>query len=306
MTVSKEILEKINELKKKHNAVIIAHNYQIPDVQDIADLLGDSLALATEASKLDADVIVFCGVNFMAETAKILSPEKLVLHPDLTARCPMADMVELPFLREMKARHPDAVTVSYVNTTAEVKAESDFCCTSGNAVKVIKSLKEKKIIFTPDRNLGMYTQRFVPEKEIIIWPGFCLVHHHKITVKKLEALKSLHPDAEVLVHPECTPEIIDYADFTYSTHGMIVHAKKSEKTEFILGTEKDMVYRLSKDIPGKKFYAVDDAICQNMKRITLDKVVRCLESLTPVIEIPPDILRKARIPLDRMIAIGRG
>jgi quinolinate synthase len=306
MLVSKKTLDKISELKKKHNAVIIAHNYQIPEVQDIADLLGDSLALATEAAKLDADVIIFCGVNFMAETAKILSPDKTVIHPEPLARCPMADMVEVPFLREMKARYPDAVTVSYVNTTADVKAESDICCTSGNAVKVIKSLKEKQVIFTPDRNLGMYTQRFVPEKEIIIWPGFCLVHHNKITVKKLEALKSLHPDAEVLVHPECTPEVIDYADFTYSTHGMVVHAQKSEKKEFILGTEKDMVHRMSRDMPGKKFYAVGDAICQNMKRITLEKVVRSLETLGPAVEIPPDILKRARIPLDRMVEIGRG
>lgn len=306
MSVSKEILEKIKELKKEHNAVIIAHNYQLPEVQDVADLLGDSLALATEASKLKAEVIVFCGVNFMAETAKILSPDKIVIHPEPLARCPMADMVEVPFLKEMQARHPDAVTVSYVNTTADVKAESDICCTSGNAVKVIQSLKERKIIFTPDRNLALYTQRFVPEKEIIVWPGFCAVHHNKITVKKLEALKSLHPDAEVLVHPECTPEVIDYADFTYSTHGMIVHARKSDKKEFILGTEKEMAYRMSMDFPDKKFYAIGDAICQNMKRITLEKIVRSLETLAPAVEISPDILRKAKIPLDRMVEIGRG
>ena len=306
MRVSKEISERIAELKKQKNAVIIAHNYQLPEVQDVADILGDSLALATEASKLDSDVIVFCGVNFMAETAKILSPEKKVLHPEPLARCPMADMVDVPFLREMRARYPDAAVVSYVNTMADIKAESDMCCTSGNAVKVIQSMKEKQIIFTPDRNLGMYVQRFVPEKEIIIWPGFCAVHHNKITVPKLQALKELHPDAEILVHPECTPEVIDYADFTYSTHGMIVHAKKSEKKEFILGTEKEMAYRMNVDIPGKKFYAVGDAICQNMKRITLEKVIHSLETMSPEVVIPQEILAKAKVPLDRMVAIGRG
>ncbi len=306
MPVSQEILDRIKKLKAEHNAVIIAHNYQIPDVQDIADLLGDSLALATEASKLDAKVIVFCGVNFMAETAKILSPEKIIIHPEPDARCPMADMCEVPFLREMKAKHPEAAVVSYVNTTADVKAESDICCTSGNAVKVVQSLREKQVIFTPDRNLGMYVQRFVPEKEIILWPGFCAVHHNRITVAKLEALKAQHPNAEVLVHPECIPEVIDYADFTYSTQGMVTHAKKSSATEFILGTEKDMAYRMAMDIPGKKFYAVGDAICQNMKRITLDKVLASLETLSPQLELPPDILKKARAPLDKMVSIGRG
>jgi quinolinate synthase len=306
MPVSQVVLDRVKKLKAKHNAVVIAHNYQIPDVQDIADLLGDSLALATEAAKLDADVIIFCGVNFMAETAKILSPEKIVIHPEPGARCPMADMCEVPFLREMKSRYPEAAVVSYVNTTADVKAESDICCTSGNAVKVVKSLAEKQVIFTPDRNLGMYVQRFVPEKEIILWPGFCAVHHNKITVAKLEALKAQHPGAEVLVHPECIPEVIDYADFTYSTQGMMTHAMKSQATEFILGTEKDMAYRMAMDIPGKKFYAVGDAICQNMKRITLDKVINSLETLTPQLELPPEILRKARAPLDKMVSIGRG
>jgi len=218
----------------------------------------------------------------------------------------MADMVEVPFLREMRDRHPDAVVVSYVNTMAEVKAESDYCCTSGNAVRVVKSLKEGKVVFTPDRNLGLYVQRFVPNKEIILWPGFCAVHHNKITVQKLEALKALHTEAEVLVHPECIPEVIDYADFTYSTHGMLEHARKSAKKEFILGTEKEMAYRLSKELPGKKFYAVGDAVCQNMKRITLEKVTASLESLSPKVIIQPEILRRAKVPLDRMMGIGRG
>jgi len=306
MNVPEGKADRIIRLKKEIDAVILAHNYQPPEIQDIADILGDSLALATEAKDSKAEVIVFCGVNFMAETAKILNPGKTVIHPEPLARCPMADMVEVPFLKEMQASHPDAVTVSYVNTTADVKAESDLCCTSGNAVKVIKSLKEKRVIFTPDRNLGLYVQRFVPDKEILLWPGFCAVHHNRITVQRLEALKSLHPDAEVLVHPECTPEVIDYADFTYSTHGMMVHAMKSGKKEFILGTEKEMAYRLSKDIPDKRFYALGDAICQNMKRITLEKVITSMETLAPKVEIPAEIIERAKLPLDRMVAIGRG
>lgn len=306
MSVSEADARYIRELKEQKGAVILAHNYQIPEVQDVADFLGDSLALATKAAQTDVKALVFCGVNFMAETAKILSPEKIVIHPDPASRCPMADMVDVAFLREMQSRHPDAITVSYVNTMAEVKAESDICCTSGNAVKVVASLKEKKVIFTPDRNLGLYVQRFVPDKEIIIWPGFCAVHHNKITVQKLDAIKKLHPEAEVLVHPECTPEVIDYADFTYSTHGMIEHARKSAKKEFILGTEKEMAYRLTADFPDKMFYAVGDAVCVNMKRITLDKVIKSLETMAPRVEIPDEILRKAKVPLDRMVAIGRG
>ncbi len=306
MPVLKETSDKISELKCKHNAVIMAHNYQLPEIQDIADLLGDSLALATEASRLDAEVLIFCGVNFMAETAKILSPEKIVVHPEPDARCPMADMVEVPLLRKMKENHPDAVVVSYVNTTADVKAESDVCCTSGNAVKVIKSLNEKKVIFTPDMNLGLYVQRFVPDKEIILWPGFCAVHNNRITVEKLRNIKSQHPGAEILVHPECTPEVIDYADFTYSTHGMLAHVKRSQCDEFILGTEKEMAYRLSIDVPTKKFYAVGDAVCTNMKLITLEKVIASLETLKPTVKLPNDILKNAKRPLDRMVQIGRG
>jgi len=306
MAARKDLAQRIQKLKLENDAVILAHNYQLPEVQDVADILGDSLALAQEAMASNAEHIVVCGVNFMAETAKILNPDRTVIHPEPMARCPMADMVEVPFLREMRDRHPDAVVVSYVNTMAEVKAESDYCCTSGNAVRVVKSLKEGKVVFTPDRNLGLYVQRFVPNKEIILWPGFCAVHHNKITVQKLEALKALHTEAEVLVHPECIPEVIDYADFTYSTHGMLEHARKSAKKEFILGTEKEMAYRLSKELPGKKFYAVGDAVCQNMKRITLEKVTASLESLSPKVIIQPEILRRAKVPLDRMMGIGRG
>ena len=219
MAVPQETVQYIQELKEKHDAVIIAHNYQPPEIQDIADLLGDSLALATEGSKLTQRVIIFCGVDFMAETAKILSPEKTIIHPEPKARCPMAAMITPEALRDAKANNPDAIVVSYVNTTADVKAETDICCTSGNAIKVIKSVPEKKIIFTPDKNLGMYIQRFVPEKEIMCWEGFCGTHQRNVTIERLMALKKQHPDAEVIVHPECTPDVIDYADFVFSKIG---------------------------------------------------------------------------------------
>ena len=306
MIVSPETIQHIQELKAKHNAVIIAHNYQPPEIQDIADLLGDSLALATEGANLPHDVIIFCGVNFMAETAKILSPEKKVIHPEPASRCPMAAMITPEALREMKAKHPDAVVVSYVNTTADVKAETDICCTSGNAVKVIKSIPEKKIIFTPDKNLGMYVQRFVPEKEILCWEGFCGTHQNNITIERLKALKEQHPGAEVIVHPECTPEVIDFANHVFSTHGMLEHAKTSKVTKFIMGTEKEMAYRLSQDVPEKTFIPVAEAICPNMKKITLEKVIASLETLEPELTLPDDIMQKAKIPLERMVNIGRG
>lgn len=305
MPVDPDTIQYVQELKKKHNAVIIAHNYQIPEIQDIADMLGDSLALAAEAMKLEQDVIIFCGVNFMAETAKILSPEKRVIHPEPDSRCPMAAMITPQALREMKAKYPDAVVVSYVNTTADVKAESDICCTSGNAVKVITSIPEKRIIFTPDRNLGMYVQRFVPDKEIMCWEGFCGTHQNEVTVERLGAQKVLHPDAEIMVHPECTPAVIDYADHVFSTYGMLEHAKKSSTMEFIVGTEKEMAYRLGQQVPDKKFYPVAEAICTNMKKITLEKVIASMETLEPEIILPPEIMKKAKIPLERMVNIGR-
>jgi len=305
MAVSQETIQYIQELKDKLNAVIIAHNYQPPEIQDIADLMGDSLALAVEAMKLEQEIIIFCGVNFMAETAKILSPEKKVIHPEPASRCPMAAMITPQALREMKARHPDAIVVSYVNTTADVKAETDICCTSGNAVKVIQSIPENKIIFTPDKNLGMYVQRFVPDKNIMCWEGFCGTHQNNVTLERLKALKEQHPEAEVIVHPECTPEVIDFADHVFSTHGMLEHAKSSEKTEFIMGTEKEMCYRLSQDVSGKIFIPVAEAVCSNMKKITLEKVIASLENLEPEIVLPDDIVKKARISLERMVNIGR-
>jgi quinolinate synthase len=299
------LADRLRELKEDRNAVILAHNYQLPEVQDNADILGDSLQLAVDATKTNADVIVFCGVDFMAETAKILAPERAVLHPDPEAKCPMAAMCEVEFLQAKREEHPDAIVVSYVNTTADVKAQTDVCCTSANAVKVVKSVQQNKVIFTPDRNLGLYVQRFVPDKEIILWPGFCATHHSRITVEDLQDLKNQHPEAEVMVHPECTPEVIDMADHVFSTGGMLKHAKNSPKTEFIVGTEKEMVYRLSTEVSNKTFHPLEKAICPNMKRISLEKVVKSLEDMSPTIELSQDIIERARRPLERMVEIGR-
>ena len=237
--MDKEIRTHIRDLKKKHNAIILAHNYQIPEVQDIADLVGDSLDLAKKATKTDAKNIIFCGVGFMAESAKILNPDKNVIIPDINAKCPMAQMVDPEKLEQLKKEHPDAEVVAYINTTAEIKALSDICCTSSNGEKVVKSLSAEKIIFVPDRNLGAYVQRFVPDKEMILWPGMCPTHH-KIRKEQIMKLKNKHPNAEILVHPECRPEIIDIADHAFSTNGMVNYAKKSDSEEFIIGTEKDL------------------------------------------------------------------
>jgi len=300
-----KINEKIEILKKKHNAVILVHNYQIPEIQDIADHLGDSLDLAIKASKTNAENIIFCGVDFMAESTKILNPDKNVIIPDITAKCPMAEMVDANDLMKLKKEHPDAKVVSYINTTAEIKAISDICCTSSNGINVVKSVSSKKIIFVPDRNLGAYIKRFVTDKEIILWPGMCPTHH-KIHEDEILNLKKKHPKAEILVHPECRPEIIDIADHALSTNGMVNHSKKSEKSEFIIGTEKDMCYRLKKENPNKIFYPIKSAICPNMKKITLEKVLNSLETLEPKVKLSDEIMKKAKKPLQKMMEIGRG
>jgi len=302
----KDKIERINKLKKQHNAIILAHNYQLPEIQDIADFVGDSLDLALKATKTDANVIVFCGVNFMAEAAKILNPDKTVIHPDIDSRCPMADMVDVESLNWLQRDYPDAATVAYINTTADVKAVSDICCTSSNAVKVIESLNAKKVIFIPDTNLGLYAKRFVKDKMMIIWPGMCPTHHNGIKKEDILGLKKQHPNAEIMVHPECRPEVIDIADHVFSTNGMVNHAKQSDSKEFIVGTEKELCYRLKKENPDKIFYPIETAVCPNMKKITLDKVLLSLEKLEPQLELPTEIMEKARIPLDKMMKIGRG
>ena len=301
MTIQNDIMA----LKKKRHAVILGHNYQRPEVQDISDHLGDSLALSVKATQTDAKVIVFCGVDFMAESAKVLNPEKTVLHPNLGAKCPMASMMDIQGLRELKNEHPDAYVVGYVNTSAECKTELDIACTSSNAIKIVKKAPTKKVIFVPDTNLGLYVQRFVKDKEIIFWPGYCPTHV-EIRKEDLLALKKQHPNAELMVHPECTPEVIDIADVAISTEGMIRHARESPKKEFIVGTEKNMIYRLKKEVPNKIYIEVPAAICPNMREISLQDVLTSLETLQPEITLSADIIKKARVPLERMIEAGRG
>lgn len=296
--------ERILELKKNKDAIILGHNYQRKEVQEISDFLGDSYGLSVQASRTNAKIIVFCGVDFMAESAKILNPEKTVLHPNLKAKCPMAAMVDARSLKELKAEHPGAPVVSYVNTSAEVKAETDICCTSANAVKIVQSLPDKKVIFVPDTNLGLYVQRFVKDKEMILWPGYCPTHV-KITKKDLQGLKKLHPEAEMLVHPECSPEVIDFADHAFSTEGIIRHVVSSPKKEFIIGTEENMLHRLRKEAPGKIFYATPNATCPNMREISLEDVRDSLMKMQYRIELPADIIERAKVPLERMIAAGR-
>lgn len=296
--------DRITELKKERNAVILAHNYQVPEIQDIADFVGDSLGLAMAASKTTADVIIFCGVDFMAESAKILNPSKVVIHPEPKAKCPMAAMCEPKGVRMLKKDFPRAEVVAYVNTSAECKAEADICCTSSNAVKVVNSLASDLVIFIPDENLASFVQRST-EKDVIPWPGYCPTHE-SISVDKLKKLKEEHPKAVILVHPECRPDVIDMADATRSTEGMVQFAKESPKTEFIIGTEQEMLYRLRKECPDKTFYSVPGAVCPTMKLITLDNILAALESMSPEVILDPVLMDKARKPLQRMMDVGRG
>jgi len=297
--------DRIKELKEERNAIILAHNYQIGEVQDIADYKGDSLGLSQKAAKSDADVIVFCGVDFMAESAAILCPNKTVLLPELEAKCPMAAMITAESLRAKKEKHPGAVVVCYVNTTADVKAESDICCTSSNAIKVVNSLKEDEVIFVPDKNLALYVAAHT-DKKIIPWEGYCSSHHF-ILKEDVLSVKARHPEAEILVHPECRPEVIEISDKALSTDGMIRYAKKSKAKEFIIGTETGILYRLRKENPDKRFYpASDHAVCPGMKVNTLDKIVNALENMEHKVIIPEYIRVKAKQALDRMLGVGRG
>ncbi|MFO8132675.1 MAG: quinolinate synthase NadA [Thermoplasmatota archaeon] len=296
---------RLGQLKQKHNAVILAHNYQRPEVQDVADYVGDSLGLAMQASETNADTVVFCGVDFMAETAKILNPDKTVVHPNEEARCPLAAMVDVEGLQALKEKHPSAGVVSYVNTTAEVKAASDICCTSSNAVKAIKSLAEETIIFVPDEHLGRYAQRFLPDRNLILWPGICPTHH-TITAEDIQALQHEHPSAKTMVHPECRPAVIDLADEVLSTGGMIRDARYGDADAFIVGTEKELCHRLSTECPDKRFHPIHKACCPNMKKITLEKVLKSIETLTPTVSLSRRVIKEARRPLQRMMDMGRG
>jgi len=299
----RELIENIAELKRQRNAVIVAHNYQNDEVQEIADIVGDSFALSRFCASSAYDVIVFCGVHFMAESAKLLSPEKTVLLPEKDAGCPMAEMATAEALREAKLQHPDAAVVCYINSTAEVKAECDICCTSSNALNVIRSLKQKDILFVPDCNLGSYVAKQVPEKNIILWKGFCATHH-KIKKEDVIKVRELHPDALLLVHPECRPEVVELADYVGSTKQIIDYASASDASKFIIGTEMGVLYKLKKDNPGKQFYLLSTGlVCPNMKKTKLKSIYEALRDMKNNIVLDEAIAEKARIPLDRMLQI---
>ncbi|MGD8238586.1 MAG: quinolinate synthase NadA [Armatimonadota bacterium] len=298
-----DIVRSIERLKQERNAILLVHNYQPPEVQDIADFLGDSLGLSREAASTDADLIVFCGVHFMAETAKILSPDKTVVMPDVHAGCPMANMVTPERLVEIKARHPDATVVTYVNSSAAVKAESDYCCTSANALAVVEAIPNDKILFVPDRHLGEYVAE-QSDKEFIFWEGFCPVHM-KILTEDIGRLREEWPDAEVLVHPECTADVRALADHVLSTTGICKRAEASDAETFVIGTEVGILHRLRRENRGKRFVpASERAVCPNMKLTTLERVLRSLEDLAEEIQVEEDIRGRARRAIDRMVAIG--
>jgi quinolinate synthase len=298
-----DVIEKINTLKKKKNAIILAHNYQPGEIQDIADFTGDSLDLSRRAAAASADVIVFCGVLFMAETAAILSPKKTVLLPDKTAGCPMADMITAKQLSELKKKYPDSVVVCYVNSPAEVKAISDYCCTSSNAVDIVNSIEpQKKIIFVPDKNLGQVVSEKTA-RNLVLWPGYCPTHVFA-TAEDIKKVQTAHPDAVTLAHPECPKPVRDCADELLSTGQMLRYAKKSDKKEFIIATEIGIIYTLEKQNPEKVFYpASGKFVCPNMKKITLEKVLFALEDNKFVIKVPQDVAEKAKSALDKMIAV---
>lgn len=294
------VQEEITRLKEEKNAIILVHNYQRPKVQDVADYLGDSLGLSRKASNTNADMIVFCGVTFMAETAKILSPDKTVLLPRKEAGCPMADMVSSEEVIALREKYPNAKVVSYVNTNADVKAVTDVCCTSSNAVEVVRNIEADRVIFIPDRNLASYVGRFV-DKEIIPWDGYCYVHE-RITKDEVLKAKEKYPDALLLVHPECNPPVIDIADEVLSTQGMVDFVGESDNKRFLIGTEEGILYRLKKENPDKEFYpAGTPKICQNMKRTTLDDVYLALKDAQYPIEIPNEIISSAKRALEAML-----
>ena len=298
----------IERLKRERKAVILAHNYQIPEVQDVADFLGDSLDLSLRAAKTEAKVIVFCGVHFMAETAAIVCPDKLVIMPDITAGCPMAAMVDAERLRRAKERHPEAIVVSYVNTTADVKAESDICCTSANSVEVARAVLsgdgKRPILFVPDKYLGSWTEEQVGRK-FILWDGHCHVHV-RILREHLEERKREHPDAAVMVHPECRPEVRELADYILSTGGMVKLPQRVGVRKFVVGTEVGIIYRLKRLYPDREFIpATELAVCPNMKKTTLEKVLWALEELREPVEVPQEIASRARRAIERMLSIPR-
>jgi len=299
----KSLEEQIVELKKKRNAVILAHNYVRSDVQDVADFVGDSLELSIKAKNAGAPVIVFCGVSFMAETAKILSPASTVLHPVPSAGCPMADMAPDEAVRQYRREHPDAVIIAYVNSTAAVKAEVDICCTSANAEKVVRSIPaDKHILFVPDQNLGANVSRMTGRK-MELWPGFCPTHN-RIMPEDAKKIREAHPNAIMLVHPECTPSVVDVADHALSTGGMLKFVRESDAKQFIIGTECGILHRMRKDNPDKEFISLQPIpLCPNMKKLSLESIVDSLENMQYEIQLDAALMDRARGPIERMLAI---
>lgn len=296
------IIEEINKLREEKNAVILAHNYQRPEVQDIADYTGDSLGLSQKAAKTEADVIIFCGVHFMAETAYILAPDKTVVMPDDKAGCPLADMITVDQLLERKRELPDHTVVTYINSSASVKAHSDICCTSSNAVKVIESVRSDKVLYVPDKNLALWAQK-TSKKDIAIWPGFCPTHHY-IKVAQIKELKAKNDNSEFICHPECIPEVCDLADFVGSTSAMFRYANKSKASTIIVGSEVGMLHKLQNDNPKKKFLLANrQVVCPNMKTTTLTKVKDALDNLEPKITVGEEIREKALVSVERMLEV---
>lgn len=294
-------IAEIKRLQSEADAIILAHNYQNDEIQDLADIVGDSLALSQAAARTDAKVIVFCGVHFMAESAAILSPDKTILLPAADAGCPMADMAEPDAVLEWRRRYPQAAVVAYVNSSAAVKAVSDYCCTSANAVKLVRKIPEAEIIFLPDQNLGQFVASHVPEKTIHLWPGYCITHY-RITPDEVKRAKAFHPEALLLIHPECRPEVTALADFIGSTSQIMTYAKQSTHDTFIIGTEMGIIHGLKKDNPDKTFYLMTPGlICPNMKQTTVDKVLQSLQRMTPAITVPPEIRVQANQALKRML-----
>lgn len=292
--------EKIKQLAKEKNAIILAHNYQPPEIQEVADLCGDSLELSIKASQTEAEVIVFCGVHFMAETAYILSPEKTVLLPAMDAGCPMADMVEPEALKAKKEELGNITVITYVNSSAAVKAVSDICCTSANVVKVVNSIEADEVLMTPDKNLAQYAALHT-DKKVHLWDGHC-PFHNTLTADDVNNAKAAHPDALFIAHPECPPEVLELADSIQSTSGMITFAGQSSRNSFILGTENGLLYPISKAYPDKKFYPASDKMyCQDMKKITLENLAHSLETLSGKVTVPEDIRTKALGAVEKMV-----
>ncbi len=298
-----ELVKEINKLKKEKKAVVLVHNYQRPEIYDVADFIGDSLGLCREAAKSDAKIIIFCGVNFMAESAVILNPGKKVIVPFIDAGCAMADMIDVESLKSFKKKHPDAAVVTYVNSAADIKAISDICCTSSNAVDVVKSMSEEKIIFVPDKNLAAYVAQKVPEKTIIAWDGYCPIHH-AVNEDFISEIKEENPNAKIIAHPESRPEVLKIADHVASTSGMIEAAKKDPSDEFFVLTECGMTERLHREVPGKKFKGLCN-MCFDMKKNDLFSILRALKEEKPVVKVDKKIIEKAKLAFERMFEVSK-